>query len=79
MSVHKYIRKRRERSSAMEQIVQVMSRRDSEPNFRKILPSAVQKMVEQGLFVEDPGADGGYRITEKGRAVLAELEKGELK
>ena len=46
--------------------------RGNKPAFGKILPSKMAELVREGLF--EPH-DGSYRITAKGRAKLAELEK----
>lgn len=41
--------------------------RGHEPSFDKILPSAMKKLVEDGLF---EAHQGSYRITAKGQAYL---------
>lgn len=43
------------------------------PDFSKVLPTAMADLVARGLFVADPEVDGGYRITEEGRALLRQL------
>jgi hypothetical protein len=43
-------------------------------NFKKILPSAMAKLIAEGLFVVDDTIEGGYRITQKGREKLADLQ-----
>lgn len=48
-------------------------RRANSPVFEKILPSAMLKLVEDGLFIKDDTADGGYRITDKGKQLLKNL------
>jgi hypothetical protein len=58
-------------TSTASQLVQVNSRRGGEPRFDNILPSAMKKMVEDGLF--EPW-EGSYRITPKGKAMLKKLE-----
>lgn len=53
------------------------SRRTHDANFRRILPSAMKKMMEEGLF--EPDGEGSYRITQKGLQKLVELEQEEGK
>jgi hypothetical protein len=50
------------------------ARRDHKPSFDQLLPKAMAELVAEGLFVRDPTVEGGYRITDLGRARLAELE-----
>jgi predicted transcriptional regulator len=52
--------------------VQLGGRRGNTPAFGKVLPGKMAELVREGLF--EPH-DGTYRITAKGRAKLAELEK----
>jgi hypothetical protein len=52
--------------------VQLGGRRSNTPAFGKVLPGKMAELVREGLF--EPH-DGTYRITAKGRAKLAELEK----
>ena len=49
------------------------SRQSHAANFKRILPSAMAKLVEQGLFEPCSDEEGGYRITAKGRAILDDL------
>ena len=46
-----------------------------EANFKRILPSAMAKLVDEGLFVADASVEGGYRITDLGKARLRALEE----
>ena len=48
--------------------------RTHDANFSRILPRKMAQLVAEGLF--EPDGNGSYRITEKGRAKLAELEGG---
>lgn len=41
----------------------------------RILPKAMAELVEQGLFVPDPDAESGYRITPLGRKLLKEFDQ----
>ena len=43
-------------------------------NFSQILPSAMAKLITEGLFIADPSVEGGYRITPAGRKRLREIE-----
>lgn len=56
------------RRGTMQQLV-VPSRRDHEPRFDKILPSAMKQLVDRGLFTPDGVDDLGraqYKITPLG-------------
>ena len=48
-------------------------RRSKTANFDQVLPRKMAQLVAEGLF--EPDGNGSYRITEKGRAKLAELEE----
>lgn len=48
------------------------SRLTHDANFSRILPREMDRLVREGLF--EPDGNGSYRITEKGRAKLVELE-----
>jgi hypothetical protein len=52
--------------------------RQGEPNFHLVLPGAMRRLVEEGLFVANPDAEGGYRITPAGLLRLRDLEKKKL-
>ena len=56
--------------------VQLESRRGGDCGFRNILSRHMDSLVKQGLF--EPW-EGAYRITEKGRAHLAAVERGSKK
>ena len=53
------------------QLMRTHGRRGNEANFKHILPSKMKELVQQGLF--EPW-QGTYRITAKGRQLLARLE-----
>lgn len=55
-------------------VVKLKSERTNVPNFKAILPRQMAKLVADGLFVADASAEGGYRITELGKAHLKSLE-----
>ena len=48
--------------------------RTHDANFSLVLPRKMAQLVAEGLF--EPDGNGSYRITEKGRTKLAELEGG---
>ncbi len=60
--------------AATQQLVQLHGGAAShEANFRRILPSAMAKLLADGLF--EPDGMGSYKITAKGEAKLKELDK----
>lgn len=62
-------------AGTVKQLVRPTSRGHG-PRFDRVLPGMMKRLVAEGLFVADASADGGYRITERGRARLREIEGG---
>lgn len=80
MTSHKPLRKRTGQAAKSKSTAQglINPTRSHAADFRKIMPSQMDKLVEQGLFTRQSNDELGrpvYTITKLGRAYLKALEQ----